>query len=152
MGQADSKSKTIDGVEYHVHMLDPFTAADMANDVARIMTPLLGGAMGLKDLQGLMDKEADPQQLAVLQTGLGAFFKEFTKEQQREIMSQLSKVTMVKRDGALMPLEEVFLIHFTGKIGAMYQWLAFALKVQFEDLFKGLGTVISRAVPIPQPE
>lgn len=152
MAQADSKTKTIGGVEYQIMMLDPFTAGDMANDLGRICAPLLGGALGVKDLASLMKKEADPAQIAAIQKGLADFFKEFTKAQQRELMLELSKVTFVKEANAMVPLNEIFLLHFTGHIGRMYQWLFFAVQVQFADLFEGLGAAISSVVPTPQSE
>lgn len=133
-------------------MLDPFVAADMTNDLARVLSPLFGTALGAKDLASLMQTEADSSQIASVQGGLALFFKEFTKEKQREIMTQLSEVTTVKIGEATPYLSSVFNVHFKGRLKAMYEWLVFALKVQFADLFGGLGAVISqKGIALPAP-
>jgi hypothetical protein len=152
MAQTDYQEKTIGGVLFRVSMLDPFTAGDMANDLGRVLSPLLGSAMGLKDLQSIMNSEATPEQMSAIQTGLQAFFAGFNKQQQREFMKTLASVTVVKVGNGMLPLDSIFETQFQGKIKDMYEWLVFALKVQFSDLFKGLGSAMSLANRASQPE
>lgn len=133
-------------------MLDPFTAADLFHDGARILGPLIGTAASLKDLKNILKSELDADQGAALQEGVAFFFKEFTKEKQREIISILAKVTDVQTGDGFPALDSVFLPHFQGATGRLYKWLFFALQVQFADLSKGLENAIGKFGQYLQPE
>lgn len=67
------------------------------------------------------------------------FFGRFSKEKQRELIDIMAKQTMVINSGenTQQHLPGIFRAHFKGKIGEMYRWLAFAMKVQFKGFFTG---------------
>lgn len=133
-------------------MLDPYTAADLFHDGARVIGPLISSVTSLKDLKDVMTQDLSAEQTTALQSGIRIFFTEFTKEKQREIIDILVPVTDVKVGGNFVPLDSVFLPHFQGANGRMYKWLMFALQVQFADLSKGLGSVIGQLGHAPQSE
>jgi len=146
--------KTSDGIggnRYIVSMLDPLTAADLLADIGYMVAPVagsIGGAFATKpiSLKSLFNGEAsDIEGLdKMFETAVIGFFNRFTKAKQREIIAILASVTrVVLSDGKEPQLSNILTAHFRGKIKSMYQWIAFAMKVQFSDFFTGPGGDIS---------
>ena len=154
MSQTDFEQKEIDGHVYKVMMLDPLIATDLLADLGQIMAPTMGALGGLiakekgdaltKMLDGFNSEDNTSIDVAVEKAIVG-FFGKFTKEKQREIIGIMTKVTIiVLPDGKEPRLQDTFEVHFRGRILTLYKWLAFALKVQFQDFFSGFD--ISRVV------
>ena len=147
MAQADVKTAEIGGETYKVYMLDPFVASDLLADLVAIIAPaaaaLKGGADG-EELDGLLGEAGTGSD--GFERAATLFFAKFTKEKQREIIKTLSKVTVIVKGDAEPKLDEIFSVHFRGRLALMYQWLGFALKSQFSDFFVELLPAIKAAV------
>lgn len=159
MAQHDGETLDIDGHTYTVFKLDPLVASDLLVDLGGILGPTIA-SLGLdavaKDTKAalsaalagtgdsdnpLLDKVGPGLERAVL-----AFFQRYSKAQQRELINTLMRVTHIGTGEKSAPLERVFSAHFRGRIGPMYQWLGFALQVQYKDFFSSLKSVIAGAV------
>jgi len=147
MSQQEPVTKNIGPDTYQVLMLDPWTASDLLLDLSSIFGPSLSivGSGLLKSgdskaaFQQLLDGVGGAESGDVLGENLEkailSLLDRLSKEKQREIIGILSKVTSVQKEAAWPTLESVFTVHFQGRIKAMYQWMAFALQVQFKDFF-----------------
>lgn len=160
MSQLDAETKEIDGHTYKVLMLDPLVATDLLADIGQVLAPSLGALGGIlakekgdtlsKVFDGFEPEEQTNIDSAVEKAVVG-FFQKFTKEKQRELIGVLAKVTViVMPDGKEPRLQDVMQIHFRGRLKTLYKWLAFALKVQFQDFFSGtefdIGPVVRKVV------
>lgn len=157
MSQADNHSKEIEGHVYKVFMLDPLVASDLLADIGHVLAPTLGALGGVlakekgdgleKLLDGAEPGEGESNIDAAIERAVLGFFERFDKTRQRALIDTLAKVTVVVLpDGKEPQLNAVFSVHFRGRLKAMYLWLAFALKVQFESFFSGTDSAIARAV------
>lgn len=153
MTQLDGESKTIDGETYKILMLDPLVASDLLVDIAKVFGPALGvvGASLLKAenskealdqlLDGVKsegnDAEAATEELIgdSLEKALIGLIDRVEKSKLREIINIMTDVTSVQKGNDWPKLASIFSVHFRGKIKAMYQWLAFAIRVQYRDFF-----------------
>ena len=79
-----------------------------------------------------------------LEKAVVEFFARLDKVKQREFISLLSDVTYVMHGGKEVKLSSVLTMHFRGRIGSLYQWLGWALKVQFSDFFSRLADATNR--------
>ncbi len=156
MSQIDAESKTIAGHTYKVLPLDPYIASDMAWDVLNTLAPLMG-AMGGKlvtqegDALGKLmegvkaeEKNSGEDYSGAFERAILGFFNRFTKKTQREFIQTLLKVSYLSEGGKEPRLDSIYAMHFRGRLMAQYQWLAFALRVQFGDFFSEFGPVINR--------
>jgi hypothetical protein len=140
-------------------MLDPLAASDILADLGYMLAPVAGsiGGVAAKErgdvFSTLMDGAKDEDggsgsniDIAIEKAVIG-FFDRYSKEKQRELFSQLAKITMViMPDGKEPRLSDIFQAHFRGRVKSMYRWFFFAMKTQFEDFFSGQDGAISRAV------
>jgi hypothetical protein len=151
MTQLDSQSTEIDGVTYTVTMLDPLTANDLLVDIAHIIGPSLGAGAGAfasilgKSDEEQLDTEANPE---MLDRAISGFFERVTKQKMREIIGILSTVTTIQVGDKTPCLKVLLAAHFKGKLGKMYEWLAFALKVQLGDFFSSALPAIELVAPL----
>jgi hypothetical protein len=153
VSQNDGETETIDGDTYKVLMLDPLVATDLLADIGEILGPSLaaiGSALGGEDqIKSVLENtETGMADFGpALERAVGEFFKRFSKAKQREVIGILSKVTsVVKPNGEEPGLDKIFSSHFRGRLGALYKWLGFALKVQFKDFFSASAPAIAAAV------
>lgn len=159
MSQNDGETIQIDGADYTVYMLDPMVASDLLADLMAILAPAaasLGGLAALgKDVRSAFNELSGPAEgsnplldkvAPGIERAAAAFFQRFDKQKQREMISILSKVTHVGIGEKKVPLDGVFSVQFRGKMGALYRWLWFALKVQYKDFFSSAGGAIAAAV------
>lgn len=150
-GAQDSHTTTIDGRSYRCLMLDPLIATDMVADLGHILGPSLGALGGAllsepgDGVQKLLDQGGEGLG-AALEKAVTEFFGRVDKAKQREFINLLSEVTFVKEGDKELKLSSVMSIHFRGRIGALYRWLGWALKVQFGDFFSPFSAAISRVV------
>lgn len=147
MSQSDLTQKTIGPDTYRTTMLDPLVAADLLLDLTGVFGPALGslGAAVLKAkdskmaLSQLMDGQGDDGAKDLLgdnlEHALTGLIERLNPAKQREIINMLAAVTELQKGDKWPRLDSVFAVHFRGRIKAMYQWLGFAVKAQFEDFF-----------------
>jgi len=137
MSQLKSESKEIDGNSYEVYMLPPMLSQDLLMDVAKMVGPALGP---------VLDKFFNGGNPDVLSQELGAdffsratstFFIGLDKKVMRDVIGAMANVSNV--DGR--PLKVIFDIHFLGRLEIMYQWLMFAMRVQWGNSLSALVKV-----------
>ena len=136
-------------------MLDPLSAADILADLGFLLAPVIGPLGGILAKSGgdegalasLLDGDDDNDASVgdALEKAVLGFFSRFDKAKQREFITMMAKMTRVVMPDDKEPrLPDVFTPHFKGRIGAMYRWFFFAMKVQFKDFFSGQGFDMSR--------
>lgn len=142
------KSHDIDGYTYTVVQLPATVGRKLSVEFARAIVPAVaalvgdktdGGGVSGSELQGLMGKKVDA---AGLQKALDSLFANLPDTRIDEIMQLLSQHTDIYGpeygdQGA--PLDKQFDEHFAGRYKAMYRWLLFAVRVNFQDFFDGFG-------------
>ena len=151
MAQSDFQQKEIEGFTYKVMMLDPLVASDLLADLGFVLAPAIGALGGVlvkekgdglgKLLDGTAEESDEDSNIddAVEKAVIGLFGR-FSKAKQRELISILQKVTIVVLpDGKEPRLQDIFTVHFRGRLKSLYLWLAFALKVQYQDFFSGMN-------------
>ncbi len=146
MGQGTITTETIEDTTYGVYMLDPLVANDMLVDIIKTIGPSVGAILGSL---GEADSKDDALNTKISSESMQAAFVEFStrvsKIQLRETMNVLARKTEVQVGDTAKMLDSVFADHFRGRIGLMYRWFYFALKVQFADFFLYMGPAIARA-------
>ena len=144
MSQEDAQAKEIDGFTYDVSPLDPLVANDIWLDLVHVAGPTIGGLVGAFSKGGIdsaLDNDPDPETLS---NAIGGLFQRIEKQKMREIMNTLASVTVVRLGNGKAPqLNQILKTHFRGKLGLMYEWLWFALSVQYSDFFARLKPAIA---------
>jgi hypothetical protein len=138
MSQLDSQTKTIGNHRFEVFKLPPLTAQDVLIDIGHVLAPALGKAvsvMGEPNTANLFDLDVDDPTISA---GITALARGITKEKMRELVNTMAGVSHC--DGK--PLPKVMEIIFRGDLPLMYQWLWFALAVNFGNFSKWLGSAI----------
>jgi len=148
MSQMDGVTKTIGGETFKVMMLGPLEANDLLVDIGKTLGPALGALLapllGAKDttaafrqlLDGIQDGDGGLAGLSGgIERAVTGLIDRIEKDQLREIISIMEGVTTVKKGSEWPALGAVSTILFRGKLKLMYQWLGFAIKVQFQDFF-----------------
>lgn len=143
MSQMDCQETVIDGVTYSVYMLPPKAAMDMLVDIGKVVGPSLGTILDAASEKGgithLLDMSVNSE---FFSKAAGQLFERMDKAVLRSTIDQLVQVSMA--DG--VKLDSIFEIHFRGKLGSMFQWLTFALKVQFGNFLSALGDATTQGV------
>lgn len=122
MSQQDNESKTIDGAQYIVYMLPPRTARKILVKIVQTIAPAISG-----------DSDSVVRALSTVADRLN-------DEDLDWIMNELAKVTKVNLGGDKAPmLSGIFDAHFKGKMGVMFSWFGFALKVQYGNFWSVWG-------------
>lgn len=139
MSQLDSQTKTIGGHRFEVFKLPPFDAQDVLIDLSQILAPAIGKAASAFDaassVQSPLDLDVDDPRIA---SGITALVQNITKPKMRELINTMAGVTHC--DGT--PLQKTMEITFRGDLPLMYQWLWFALEVNFGNFTGWLGDAI----------
>lgn len=153
MSQMDGETKTIDGEEFKVLMLDPLTANDLLVDITKVVGPaiasILASVLKSSNSQETLDQLLDgikkkhnsdneiPEDLLGdnIERSIIGLIDKIDKDKLREIIKTMESVTSVRKGNNWPSLSSIFQILFRGKIKLMYRWLAFALRVQFQDFF-----------------
>lgn len=137
MTQVDTHTTVIEGDTYEVYMLDPHTAMDLLVDLAKIAGPAITGLVGMATDKGLSSVlEADTSDPGVMEA-VGGFFGKLDSALLRRLTDTMAKVTHVNGK----PLPGIYAMHFRGRMGLLFRWLAFALKAQYADFLEGLRAV-----------
>lgn len=138
----EAKEKVIDGVSYKVHQLGARKALRMLQRIIKIVGP--GIATGIQGVDG----QGGFQAMAEMDIGklaLGQAVKELADRLDEAvvdgIVDELAQVTVVVKGDKQPALSAIFDLHFAGKMKQLFQWLLFALEVQFGDFFGGPGGI-----------
>ena len=142
----DAQSTTIGEATYEVRMLDPLIASRLFIKLAKVMAPGLGavGGAAMSDPGGLAKMleaeggeeddpvffEGDPK---AFERGLVGIIDRISPDELEEIIRHMAGVTCVVMANGTKPELAAITVsnQFRGKLWEMYQWLAFALKVNF---------------------
>jgi hypothetical protein len=146
MSQRDSEKLTIDDQVFEVFMLPPKQARSMLIEMTKIIGPTLGALADVRGgLRGLLDLDLAGMSATRFQQLAMTLVDRLDPKLLDEHMRALADVTEL--DG--VPLSKVFDLKFRGKLGTMFKWYGFALKVNYGDFFSALGSV-SSLLPAPK--
>lgn len=142
MSQLDSQSDTIGDHTFEVFKLPPLDAQDILIEILHALAPAAGKVVNVLEdggLQNLMEAKIESLEAgeAIVRLSQG-----ITKERMRELVKVMATVT--RCDGK--KLNATMEVVFRGDLPLMYQWLWFALKVQFGNFLEPVRNVITRAL------
>ena len=149
----EAQSKTVKEWTYTVHQLPPKKALDLLMDLAKMVGPAFGMIVSdVGNLKGVLDKDISDIKTAFLGEAVKALFGGLDKATVMRSIETLAEVTSVTVEGGQGGqgggnLKAIFDVHFQGNLGALMQWLPFALQVQYDDFFGGLGNVMKLVSP-----
>lgn len=150
----EAQAKQIKEWTYTVHQLPPKKALDLLMDLAKMVGPAFGMIVSdVGNLKGVLDKDIGDIKTAFLGEAVKVLFSGLDKATVMRSIETLAEVTSVTTEGgqgAGANLKTIFDAHFQGNLGALMQWLPFALQVQYDDFFGGLGNVITLVSPAPK--
>lgn len=141
MAQTDSKTKQIGKYKFEVFKLDPLIAVDVQLDIMQAVAPALGGTVNLvqsKGLDSVLNADVGGFEVGSV---VSAFFGGLSKEKLRELINTMASVTHC--DGT--PLPKVLPVVFRGDLPLLYEWLWFALEVNYKNFIEWAGTAIKSA-------
>jgi len=154
MARKKLKSGDISGYRYVVTQLGAIDGKRIADEFMRVLLPvlteLLSGlpAVEISSVQQLVDKMLDYVRPERVRGAIDIILKALPQSRVEEIIEQMAKHTDVLGPGfgdAGAPLWRNFDEHFAGTYKAMFQWLAFAIKVNFADFFDdAVGEVVDQ--------
>ncbi len=128
------KSKDLGGHVFEVSMLDPETAMDLEIDLLKTLGPSVAEMAGEGLSEAALTNGLRPALLALIQN--------MDKATLRSTCKTLEGVTRIASvDGKPSALANVSKLIFLGKTKLRWQWLLFALEVQFSDFFEGAGDI-----------
>ena len=156
--QVARESITIGDRQFQVGPLDPFDANEVLADVVAV----LGTAAGRIETEApptSIDADLDPEQAlldgaskltSLLQTNIsgpsvvaaiGEVARQIPRDRMREVVQLFGRETFAKGIGLLDSQEKISLT-FRGKLGDLYRWLGFCLKVNFGPFVgEALGSI-----------
>ena len=138
MSQLDSQTKNINGHKFEVFKLPPLVAQDVLIDIGQVLAPALGkAATAVDSVKGgnPLDMDIDDPRIS---TAVASLAQGVTKEKMRELVRIMADVTHC--DGT--PLPKIQEVVFRGDLPLMYEWLWFALQVNFGNFSGWLGDAI----------
>lgn len=143
----EARTKEIDGVRYTVNLLSPTPALDLLMDLVKMLGPGLSPVFSnLGTLEQAMDREVSDLKTEFLGEAVRALCASLDKDIAKRAIQTLAAVTVVEGSG---PLNKIYEAHFAQHgLGPLFQWLPFALQVQYDDFFAVLGSAIKSA---PRP-
>jgi len=137
--QLETKSKKIGQYDYRVTQLDALSGRKLFIRLAKIAGPALG-EFDTKDAQ---------KSIAAVLGKIAASLSDEDMDAFCDVLAKTTEVAGGEYNQRSPQLADVFALHFAGKYLEMFQWLAFALEVNFGDFFsRALG---SGALAAKQP-
>jgi hypothetical protein len=101
------------------------------------MDGVKSGGESLEDIGEALPDESQGAMAKLIGDGIeGAvvgLVDRLSKAKNREVIAIMQEVTDIKVGDKWIPLKAAFNSTFTGKIKRIHGWLAFAIKVQFQD-------------------
>lgn len=144
MSQLESKTKVIGDYKFEVYKLSPLDANGILIDIAKTIGPALGSTIGTVVEAGgvdeLLDSDMGSKDVSAV---IGSLLANLSKERMNSMIETLAKSTHCNGK----KLSETMDIVFRGDLPLMYQWLGFALKVNFENFTGWLGVALKGVVP-----
>jgi hypothetical protein len=139
MGRQKVMSPEIDGYRYAVL---PFMATEgrrISLELVRAIGPALAHILGDGPVSKatIADLQVSPDAIG---HAINSAFNHLSLERIDALIARLAEQTDAYGDGfgdAGAPLDKQFDEHFAARYKAMYQWLMFALRVNFADFFPG---------------
>jgi len=140
MSQLEAQEKAIGGHTFRVFKLPPLDAQDVMIDIAQALAPALGAGIGAA---GALGTAASPLDLDVddprISSAVATLAQNISKAKMRELVNTMAGVSWC--DGKKLPV--VFEAVFRGDLPLLYQWLWFAMQVNFGNFTDWLGGAIS---------
>lgn len=129
----ESEDTTINGMEYRVTKLPSKVGRKLLIKFYKVFGPVLGKALSNSpDLGGV---EIGDIKIETLGGSLGAAVEALAdtlSESDFDMMTDIFAVhTQICKDSKWVPLKSVMEFHFSGNYVEMFQWLGFAIKVNF---------------------
>jgi hypothetical protein len=148
----EAQTKTIKGADYTVNQLPPKQALDLLMDLIKMVGPALSPVLAnLSSMKGGLDQEVGEMlKSSFINEAVTTLFNNMDKGTVMKVIDQLAAVTTLTFPGgnqAGVNLKTAFDAHFMGNLGALMQWLPFALQVQYADPLGDLGSVIATISP-----
>lgn len=139
MSQKEAQEKKIGDHTFTVFKLPPLDAQDVLIDIGQTLAPALGRAVNtvgsLGDSESLLDIDVDDPKVSA---GLTALMQGITKEKMRSLVNTMAEVSQCDGKRLTQVMPEVF----RGDLPLMYQWLWFALVVNFGNFTDWLAGAI----------
>lgn len=149
----EARTKEIKGagdspVTYTVNLLPPSQALDLLMDLVKMLGPAFAPVFAnLATLQSFMDRDVADLRTDFLGEAVKALCSGIDKDLTKRSIKTLAGVTVVESGG---PLDKCFEAFFAREgLGAMFQWVAFALQAQYDDFLADFGNAI-RSAPLPR--
>lgn len=144
----EAKQTTIVGasgnaVTYTVGMLAPTPALALLTELVKTLGPALSPVFAnVGSLSKFLESNVEDVKTDFLGEAVTALCTTVNEQALDRIIKTLCRVTTV--DG--VPLDKVYELHFAKEgLGALFQLLPFALRVQYDDVFTVLGSAIKSA-------
>jgi len=140
-----SEKKTINGRQYEVTQLPYTLGHKLLLRLWRVLGPAF--AEGIARTPGISgDEEVSLDNLQALAPAFAALVKTLARDLTEEdfdfVVGTLALYTKVyDNKGAMRPLADEMEFLFAGNYGELFDWLGFALKVNYSGFFSGQGTV-----------
>lgn len=142
MSQHDGVTETVGEHEYTMYMLPPMRSHNLLMDVAKMVAPAIGDAVGAllsgktdEKKASIMEQEISPE---LISSAVSKLAKDVNQKTSDKVFSAFREVTHV--DGK--PLDRIFDEHFRGALDEMYRWLFWGMRVQWG---KSLSALVSGA-------
>lgn len=134
----EAQSTTIGGHTYEVRMLGATASYKLLLEIGKVIGPSFGHVVdSAGNVEQVLDTDVSG---AFLSKAIEALVENLDEARFDRIVGKLKEVTNV--DGK--PLAPIFEEHFRGSMGQMFQWIAFAVKSQYEDFFGALSSVAAQ--------
>lgn len=133
--------KEIDGTSFAVEMLDVKTARAVLVRAARALGPALGELGKAAGSKGVLDVGT-----SIAAGALGKLTENLSEADLEFFCEAFRRKSRVHVEGGWIPLQDLV---FTGRMGTMFKWLAFAFEVNFSDFLAG-ALAMSRRPSEPQ--
>lgn len=131
----DRHSTTIDGDRYEMTLLGATQGYRLFHRLFQMFGPSLGKLLDAASSAGNI------QDVDLASEGVVDLFRALTTDVREQdldyLIESLKKQTHVSPGDTekTVPMTGVFELHFSGKMGAMFRWLAWGLKVQYQSFF-----------------
>lgn len=138
MSQFDEKSKIIDGTEYRIRYLPPREVLKYSVRLSKLLLPAIGeGLNGAKSIESALEGELS------LGSAMAVLADRLDEQLLQDLTTVLSRVTSYGVDNRWPELSSTIDVQFLGKPDVMFEWLFFALEVNFSPFLSMLKSKLS---------
>lgn len=132
----------IDGDRYEMTLLGATQGIRLFHRLFRMFGPAFGRVMdSVGEGNDLLSVDLSSNAAVA---GLQTIATSVSEADLDHLVDTLKKQTQVGPDGAdkLMPLAGVFELHFSGRLGSMFKWLGWGLKVQYGNFLDAFASTM----------